>query len=67
VCELLPFPWCLGAAIAVIPRPVRDAIYGWVAAVRYRLLGRVGNCALLTPAQRARFVTGDGSEVNPEK
>lgn len=59
VCALLPFPWRIGIALAVIPRPVRDAAYAWVAALRYRLLGRVENCALLTPAQRARFLTDD--------
>ncbi len=39
-----------------VPRVWRDAAYGVVARNRYRWFGRAGQCALLTPDQRARLV-----------
>ena len=59
VLSLLPAPWCWAAAAGIIPRPLRDAGYAFIAAVRYRLLGRVPSCSLLTETERARFLNDD--------
>lgn len=40
----------------VVPRPIRDAIYRWVARNRYRWFGRQSACWLPTPELRARFL-----------
>lgn len=57
VLSLLPAPWCWAAAARIIPRPLRDAGYAFVAAIRYRILGRVPSCSLLSEAERERFLT----------
>jgi predicted DCC family thiol-disulfide oxidoreductase YuxK len=49
-------PWNLAYAAIVIPRPLRDAIYRWVARNRYRWFGKRDECVVPTPAQRARFL-----------
>jgi len=49
-------PWSWLGALRLIPRPVRDAAYSWVARHRYRLFGRLDACFLPAPEQRARFL-----------
>ena len=39
----------------VLPRPLRDAAYSWLARHRYRLFGR-RRCPMPSPQVRARFV-----------
>lgn len=56
IARKLTFPWNLAAAGLAVPRPVRDAVYGIVAAIRYRLAGRVDTCALPPPEIRARLI-----------
>lgn len=53
---LLPRPWSYGRLLLVVPRPLRDGIYRIVARLRYRMCGRTGDCGLLTPAEKARFI-----------
>ena len=48
--------WPLLSALAVVPRPIRDAVYDWIARNRYRWFGRQDGCRLPTPALAARFV-----------
>jgi predicted DCC family thiol-disulfide oxidoreductase YuxK len=46
----------LGRAMAVVPRPIRDAVYNVVAAVRYRIFGRKNDlCPVMTADERRRF------------
>lgn len=40
----------------VIPRPLRDAIYDYVARRRYRWMGKAVTCRVPSPAERDRFV-----------
>ncbi|MGE3260271.1 MAG: thiol-disulfide oxidoreductase DCC family protein [Bacteriovoracia bacterium] len=40
----------------VVPRPIRDFLYGLVARYRYFLFGKRETCRLPTPAERARFL-----------
>lgn len=50
-------PWRLLAAFVVVPRPVRDLVYDWVARNRYRWFGREEACRMPTPELRERFLT----------
>ena len=48
--------WRWLAAFRVVPRPLRDAAYRWVARHRYRWFGRQEACLLPTPELKARFL-----------
>ena len=48
--------WPLLAGLAVIPRPLRDALYRWLAARRYRWFGKSDSCRVPTAELRARFL-----------
>ncbi len=47
----------LGVLI-IIPRPVRDLVYDFIARNRYSWFGRRDSCRLPTPEVRSRFVDG---------
>ena len=49
-------PWSWLAVIGVLPRVWLDGAYDWLAANRYRLMGKRATCMPPTPDQRARFV-----------
>jgi predicted DCC family thiol-disulfide oxidoreductase YuxK len=53
-------PWKLLFLFAVVPRPLRDAVYKWVARNRYRWFGKADMCRVPTPALRARFLEDQG-------
>jgi predicted DCC family thiol-disulfide oxidoreductase YuxK len=48
------WPWLHG--LVLIPRPIRDLLYDWVAQNRYRWFGREASCRIPTPDLRARFI-----------
>jgi predicted DCC family thiol-disulfide oxidoreductase YuxK len=48
--------WRAAAALRVVPRPLRDAVYRFVAARRYRWFGKRDTCRLPTPEERHRFL-----------
>jgi predicted DCC family thiol-disulfide oxidoreductase YuxK len=52
----LRFPWPLLFAFVVVPRPIRDLVYDFVAKRRYRWFGRQDVCMTPTPELRARFL-----------
>lgn len=53
----LPGPWSVtGRLFQWIPRPLRDLGYRLVASSRYRIWGRVEQCPLPGPAERAHFL-----------
>lgn len=52
----LPFPFPLLGVFAVVPRPVRDALYRLVARNRYRWFGKRESCMVPTPELRSRFI-----------
>ena len=56
IARRLPFPWPLAYGFIVIPRPLRDAIYDWVARHRYQWFGRLDQCLVPSPDQRRRFI-----------
>lgn len=50
------WPWRALAALRLVPRPLRDALYRWVARNRYRLFGRRETCWLPSAADRDRLL-----------
>ena len=52
----LSWPWPLLYAAVVIPRPLRDFVYDWVARNRYRWFGKSDVCRLPPPSVRERFL-----------
>ena len=53
----LPSPWpAIAALLRLIPRPLRDLGYRFIARIRYSIWGRYDVCPLPTPAERARFL-----------
>jgi len=49
-------PWRWGYAFRWMPAFVLDVAYRVIAALRYRIWGRVDACELPSPGQRARFL-----------
>lgn len=49
-----PYAWLY--ALVLVPRPVRDAVYRWIARNRYDWFGRRAECRLPSPAERERFL-----------
>ena len=58
IARRLAWPWNLAAALLVVPSPLRDAIYDWVARHRYGWFGRSGACEIPSDAVRARLLEG---------
>ena len=52
----LGLPWSLWYALIVLPAPLRDALYDWVARNRYGWFGRREECRVPTRESRKRFV-----------
>ena len=50
-------PWKFAAAFLVLPRPLRDLVYRFIAAIRHRLAGRSNACELPPPEIRSRLIT----------
>ena len=48
--------WQLLYVFKIIPRPLRDAVYTWVAKNRYRWWGRQETCMLPRPEWKDRFM-----------
>jgi predicted DCC family thiol-disulfide oxidoreductase YuxK len=56
--------WPLLYGLILIPRPLRDLVYRWIAANRYRMSGQTERCMLSTPAIHARFLPPDETAAN---
>jgi len=52
----LRFPWPLLYAFVIVPRPMRDLVYDWVARRRYAWFGKRESCMLPSPQMRGRFL-----------
>lgn len=48
--------WSLLYGLKIIPRPIRNGIYDWVARNRYRWFGKRESCMIPTPDLKARFL-----------
>ena len=49
-------PWSLLAVFKIVPRPVRNAVYDWVARHRYRWFGKTESCMIPQPEWAKRFI-----------
>jgi predicted DCC family thiol-disulfide oxidoreductase YuxK len=56
VLNALGWPWKLAWAGWLVPAPLRDAWYRWVARRRYRIFGRSTTCMLPPPGTEQRFL-----------
>jgi predicted DCC family thiol-disulfide oxidoreductase YuxK len=56
IARLLRFPWPLGSLFLIVPRPLRDALYDWVARNRQRWSRPAATCPMPTEEQRRRFL-----------
>ena len=56
IARYLPGAWKLLRVFAAVPRPLRDAVYRWIARNRYRWFGKTETCWLPTPELKARFL-----------
>ena len=56
VARHLSAPWSPAAALAIIPRPIRDWAYRIIARNRYQWFGRREACMVPSPEVRARFL-----------
>lgn len=63
IARRLDRPWPALAWLLSVPRPLRDAVYAFVASRRYRWFGRQDACRLPTAAERGRFL--DADELSP--
>ena len=53
----LTAPWRWAGVLLRVPRPVRDAVYRVVAAIRHRLAGESNACEIPPPEIRQRLIT----------
>jgi predicted DCC family thiol-disulfide oxidoreductase YuxK len=56
IARQLSFPWSVAAMCIAIPRPLRDAVYGVIAAIRHRLAGSSNACEVPPPEIRSRLI-----------
>lgn len=49
-------PWRWLGLVVIVPSPIRDLLYGWVAENRYAWFGRRDGCFLPPAAARSRFI-----------
>ncbi|HEY4211828.1 MAG TPA: DCC1-like thiol-disulfide oxidoreductase family protein [Steroidobacteraceae bacterium] len=54
--QLLGFPWSASVLLRIIPTPLLDRLYSWIARNRLRWFGRQDQCFVADPAQRDRFL-----------
>jgi predicted DCC family thiol-disulfide oxidoreductase YuxK len=57
IAKRLRAPWPLLAVFLVIPAPLRDLVYRFIARNRYRWFGKTESCMIPTAAIRARFLS----------
>jgi predicted DCC family thiol-disulfide oxidoreductase YuxK len=56
IARRLRWPWSMAGAFLIIPRPVRDAVYRVIAAVRHRIAGTSNACEIPPPEIRERMI-----------
>lgn len=56
VADALGWPWRIAWIAWLIPYPLRDAIYRWIARNRYRWFGRRDVCFMPDPDDADRFI-----------
>ncbi|MEK5448166.1 thiol-disulfide oxidoreductase DCC family protein [Paenibacillus sp. FSL R7-0331] len=56
IARKLRYPWPCAYAFIIVPRPLRDRLYRFVARNRYRWFGRDETCLIPSPEIRSRFL-----------
>ncbi len=56
IVRLLGGWWKLLYGFMIIPKPLRDALYSFIARNRYRWFGRQESCRIPTPELKAKFL-----------
>lgn len=56
IASRLKWPWKWFRVFLVIPKPIRDKVYKWIAANRYKWFGRKESCMLPSKEDRDRFI-----------
>ncbi|RXT06433.1 thiol-disulfide oxidoreductase DCC family protein [Ammoniphilus sp. CFH 90114] len=56
ILRLLGGSWRLLYFLIIVPSPLRDGVYKWVAKNRYSFFGKSDTCVLPTPEIRRRFI-----------
>ena len=56
ICQHVGGLWRLGAVFWLVPRPLRDGLYRFIARHRYAWFGQKPSCRLPSPAERDRFL-----------
>lgn len=51
------WPWRALGAFLIVPRPLRDAVYDWIARNRFQWFGRRDTCRIPTPEERSLFLS----------
>lgn len=59
IARWLPLPWPVLSIAWLVPYPLRDLVYDWIARNRYRWFGRQQQCWVPTAELRARFLDAD--------
>ncbi|MBS2970314.1 thiol-disulfide oxidoreductase DCC family protein [Metabacillus sp. KIGAM252] len=54
--SFLPFPMNMLRIMLIIPRPIRDAVYSFIARNRYKWFGKKDSCMLPDSSVRKRFL-----------
>lgn len=67
VLHALGWPWRLAWVGWLVPAPLRDALYRWVARHRYRVWGRSDACMLPSPEVAGRFLDAVPFSENSQK
>lgn len=56
IARALRFPWFLFYAFILIPSPIRDIVYDFIARNRYKWFGKKETCRMPSPAERTKFL-----------
>jgi predicted DCC family thiol-disulfide oxidoreductase YuxK len=57
ICKHLNGGWKILYGLMIIPKPLRDLIYNWIALNRYRWFGKKDQCMIPSPEVRERFLS----------
>ncbi len=56
IASRLEFPWNLFRFFILLPTPVRDPVYRWIARNRYQWWGKLQSCTIPAPSEKSRFL-----------
>jgi predicted DCC family thiol-disulfide oxidoreductase YuxK len=56
ICKLLTFPWPLLFGFIIVPKFIRDSIYNFIAANRYKWFGKKDECMVPSENIKERFL-----------